>query len=68
MRFIGAFVCDKCGKEFTLDFGPQKMGELKTRTKLCDFIGTTAAFMAQSCREHEKGCDPSPPRRDGGGV
>lgn len=57
MNFIGAFRCSRCGKEFTLDIGPQKMGELRNVTKISKFIGECAGLLAKSCSEHEKGCD-----------
>ena len=53
MIFHGAFRCEKCGEEFTIDLGPQKMGELKSVKKIVEFVATLLPMFAKSCREHE---------------
>ncbi len=55
MRFFGAFTCEGCGKQFTIDLGPQKLGELKTPKKIGPFIGELAVLFARSCQECELG-------------
>lgn len=56
MRFIGNFVCDKCGKEFLIDLGPVWMKEQKTPKKIGEGLGSIATLLAKSCKEHEKEC------------
>ena len=53
MIFHGAFRCEKCGREFTIDLGPQKMGELRSVKKIVAFIGALLPMFARSCHEHE---------------
>lgn len=59
MIFRAAFLCEKCRHEFTIEFGPQKLGELKTPKKIGEFIGALAKLLARSCQEHEADC-PGP--------
>jgi hypothetical protein len=55
MEFHGKFVCSKCAMEFTIDLGPQKLGEMKTPKKMGEEIGVLVKMFARSCQEHEKG-------------
>jgi hypothetical protein len=55
VRFHGAFTCEGCGKEFTIDLGPQKLGELKTPKKIGTFIGELSVLFARSCKGCEEG-------------
>ena len=56
MRFYGTFVCKQCGQEFTIDLGPQKMGELSKPRVIGKFIGEIAIMFAKSCLDHEQEC------------
>jgi hypothetical protein len=56
MRFVGEFQCSKCGKAFTIDLGPQFMGEKKTPKKIAAAIAAIGQMLSQSCLEHETEC------------
>jgi hypothetical protein len=60
MRFDAAFVCTKCGQEFTISLGPQKLGELRSAKKIGIFIGELSTLFAKSCAEHERDCTTPP--------
>jgi hypothetical protein len=51
MRFESAFICEKCGKRFTIDLGPGKLCELRTAKNIAAFIGELAVMFARSCIE-----------------
>ncbi len=59
MKFEAEFECEVCGRRFTIDLGPQKLGELRTAQKIGDFIGGLAKVFAKNCLD----CCPKEARR-----
>ena len=57
MKFHGAFQCEKCGHNFTVDLGPIWMAEKKTPKNIGEGIGQFAVIFARNCKDHEADCD-----------